>query len=239
MVNCKNCGAPLTLKDSVCPHCGTPNPEAQEHLRKLKKLEKDYASARNEVREEVRKVRSGYSLLVILAILLLANLILVPLHSASYEIAERIIASRMSDEEITARMDELLKKGEFIEFKVFTDKFILSYAKYRDYLTIESLADSYSRILESVNNYYYGTSNYEDPLVRLCQNIGEFKESYGYAQSRELSIEMTGYAEKINDEVNRVLKVYLNFTDEDIAKISDLSSSALLILMNERLGYEK
>ena len=34
MVNCKNCGAPLTLNDAFCPHCGTPNPEAQEHLKK-------------------------------------------------------------------------------------------------------------------------------------------------------------------------------------------------------------
>ena len=38
MVNCKNCGAPLSLEDAVCPHCGTPNPEAQEHLKKLKDL---------------------------------------------------------------------------------------------------------------------------------------------------------------------------------------------------------
>ncbi|MCR5067528.1 MAG: zinc ribbon domain-containing protein [Erysipelotrichaceae bacterium] len=239
MVNCKNCGAPLTLKDAVCPHCGTPNPEAQEHLKKLKKLEKEYASAQNEVKEEVKQVRSGYSLLVILAILLLANLILVPLHSASYEIAERIIAKRMPDNEITARMDELLEEGEFIEFKVFTDKFILSYSKYGEYLTVASLADDYNRILENTNNYFYGTNNYSDPLVRLCENIGDFKESYQYAQRREMSQKMTDYVEKINGEVDRVLRVYLHFTDADIESIPDLSSSALLILMNERLGYEK
>ena len=215
MVNCKNCGAPLSLKDGVCPHCGTPNPE------------------------EVRKVSRGYSLLVILAILLLANLILVPLHSASYEIAERISASRMSKQEITARMDELLQKGEFIEFKVFCDKFVLSYSQYSEYLTISSLAESYNRIMENVNNYYYGTNNYDDPLVRLCQYIGDFKESYRYAQRRDLSATMAECVERINGEVDRVLKVYLHLNEEDIASIEELSSSALLILINERLAYEE
>ena len=23
MVNCKNCGAPLSLEEAVCPHCGS------------------------------------------------------------------------------------------------------------------------------------------------------------------------------------------------------------------------
>ena len=42
MVNCKNCGAPLSLNDAFCPHCGTPNPEAQEHLRKLEALDQQF-----------------------------------------------------------------------------------------------------------------------------------------------------------------------------------------------------
>ena len=111
MVNCKNCGAPLSLEDAVCPHCGTPNPEAQEHLKKLKDLDRKFQSARFEVVDEVKKSKKGYGLLVILVMILLANLFLIPVHSASYEIAERIIASRMSVKQIRDTMDTFLEDG--------------------------------------------------------------------------------------------------------------------------------
>ena len=92
MVNCKNCGAPLTLEDAVCPHCGTPNPEAQEHLKKLAQLDKEFKKTRKEVVQEVSKTKKGYALLIILVMLLLANFGLFIVHAASYEIAESITA---------------------------------------------------------------------------------------------------------------------------------------------------
>ena len=82
MVNCKNCGAPLSLNDAYCPHCGTPNPEAQEHLKKLKQLDAKMESARQEVTAEVKKSKKGYGLLIVLAMLLFANLAVFILHSA-------------------------------------------------------------------------------------------------------------------------------------------------------------
>ena len=54
MVNCKNCGAPLSLEEAVCPHCGTPNPEAQEHLKKLAQLNSAFEQTQYEVVDEVK-----------------------------------------------------------------------------------------------------------------------------------------------------------------------------------------
>ena len=47
MVNCKKCGAPLSLNEAFCPYCGEPNLEAQEHLKKLQELD--------ELLEEIKK----------------------------------------------------------------------------------------------------------------------------------------------------------------------------------------
>ena len=88
MVNCKNCGAPLSLEEAVCPHCGTPNPEAQEHLKKLAQLNSAFEQTQYEVVDEVKKNKRGYGVLVILVMVMLANLILIPVHAASYDIAE-------------------------------------------------------------------------------------------------------------------------------------------------------
>ena len=100
MVNCKNCGAPLSLDEAKCPYCGTDNQEAIEHLKKLKKLDQGYRKAQKEVKEEVRKSKQGYGPLIVLLIVLLCNLIMLPFHSASYEIADAINTSKYSKEEI-------------------------------------------------------------------------------------------------------------------------------------------
>ncbi len=81
MVNCKNCGAPLSLNEAFCPHCGTPNPEAQEHLKKLRILDERFEDASREVAAEVKKSKKGYGILLILIMLLLANLVVFSMSS--------------------------------------------------------------------------------------------------------------------------------------------------------------
>ena len=97
MLNCKNCGAPLSPEEAVCAYCGTPNPQAQESLRKQKALDKAVDSTRRQVVDEVKQAKRGYSLLVIIVVLLLANLMLLPMHEASYEIADAITEGGMTE----------------------------------------------------------------------------------------------------------------------------------------------
>ncbi len=238
MVNCKNCGAPLSLNDAFCPHCGTPNPEAQEHLKKLEQLDEQFENASQEVAAEVRKSRKGYGVLLILVMLLLANLLVFVMHQASYEIADRIIAGRMSESEIKARLDEFLDEGEYIELDLFMNKFNLSYRDYEDYSKISYLAAYQNRMTEYMTQYLYGTENYGDPLVRTCQAVVDYEDEYTSLMKRDNSEKALYHMEKINTEVNGFLKSFLKLTDEDIAGIRDLNESALLILVNERLSHE-
>ena len=239
MVNCKNCGAPLSLSDAYCPHCGTPNPEAQEHLKKLKELDAEMESAKQEVVSEVKKSKKGYGVLIILAMLLLSNLIVFVLHGASYEIAERIIASRMSEEEILTQMDELLDQGEYIEFNLFVDKYSLSYKDYREYMSIGYLADNYNRLVSAMTKYLYSTDNYRDPLFEVCEQTVRFKDEYKSVLKRDLDAKTMEHIEKINCEVDSYIKTFLKLNDEDIKGFENMSSSELLLLVNERLTNEK
>ena len=239
MVNCKNCGAPLSLNDACCPHCGTPNPEAQEHLKKLETLDRRFESASREVAAEVKKSKKGYGILLILVMLLLANFALLPLHGMSYNIAERIIAARMSDSEIKAKLDELLEKGEYIELDLFMNKFTLSYrdySEYSDYTRIAILASHQDRIIDAVTEYLYGTDTYGDPLVKTCQAVVDYETELSWFKKRDNRETVVSHMEKLNAEVNGLLRNYLKLTDEDIAGIKDMNSSSLLILVNERLA---
>ena len=239
MLNCKNCGAPLSLEEPVCAYCGTPNPEAKEYLGRQQVLDGAVASARREVVDEVKKVKRGYSLLVILAVLLFANLVLLPLHEASYEVAGAISERGMSQKEITATLDGLLDEGEYIEMAVFAEKRNLRYSDYRDYMTLSSLAMEYNGVVEYVTRYYHGTDNYEDPLVRACQRITSYEDIYRNYRDRDLSPDMLGHIEKLNAEFESYLKAFLRLTDKDIAALATMSDTRLLVLVDERLHDEE
>ena len=239
MVNCKNCGAPLSLDTPVCPHCGTPNPEAAEHLKKLAQLDKQYRKTRYEVEKEVRKTNKGYKLLIILIILMLANFLLIPVYGMSYDIADRINASKFSKEEIQTTMDELLEKGEYAEFYLYYDRYNLRYDEFRDYNQIAYLSSDYSNLCKHLSEFIYGTDSYYDPLVRVCQDIKDYSDSYKMYQRREMSDFTSGHIERLNSEFELLLKTYLHFTDDDIAMINDMSNSELVILTSGRLNNEE
>ena len=238
MVNCKNCGAPLSLNDAVCPHCGTPNPEAQEHLNKLAALDREFRKAQSEVKFEVKKSRKAYGVLVILVMLLGANLILIPFHMAGYEIADRIAVSNMGEAEIRSRLDTLLQEREFSELYLFTNKYNLSYKEFGQYNRIAYLASYYVSLIKNMTNYRYNDDPYSDPLVRACRDISDFKSEYRNYLRWEEDKAFLPYAEQLNEDFDAVAKEYLKLTDEDLSEAETMTDSELLVRVTERMKDE-
>ena len=239
MVNCKNCGAPLSLEEAYCPHCGTPNPEAQEHLKKLSQLDQAFKKAQFEVKSEVSKSKSGYRVLVILAMVLAVNLLLFPFHEQSYKIADKILEHKTSKKVILSTMNDLLEQGEYIEMGVYADKFDLSYHEFGSYTSFSNLTYDYRSLIENMTIYLYGKDPYDDPLVRSCQRIKDFKADYAWYLRSVEDEKMKAYAKDLNDEFDAFLKVYLHLTQEDIDQIEDMSDSALLLRISERMNDEE
>ena len=239
MVNCKKCGAPLSLNEAFCPYCGEANPEAQEHLKKLRELDEQFEIASQEVTAEVKKSRTGYGILITLVMLLFANLMIFAMHQVSYNIASGIIAGRMTESEIKAQLDQFLEEGEYIELNLFMNKFSLSYLDYEDYSKISYLAGYQNRIIEAMTQYLYSKDSYADPLVKTCQAIIDYENEYASLKKGDNSESVLFHMDKVNTEVNGFLRNYLRLTEEDIAGIKNLNESSLLILVNERLKNEK
>ena len=240
MLNCKNCGAPLTLDDAVCPHCGTPNEEAAEHIKELRKLKKDFKKTEKEVITEVKKTKKGYNLLIMIVMLLIANLVLAVMHSASYEIAERIAASDYDKEEVKAMLDDCLREEDFTRFVMVYDKYVLDYKDFEEYNPIDYQAYDYNNIRKQVSNYFYQSDPFDDPLVRACSAIKEYEDEYARIIKRNTYGSFTmEQLKKLDDQVNQYLKTYLKLTDEDIASINDMTNSELVILVTRRLNNEE
>ena len=240
MLNCKNCGAPLKLYDAVCPHCGTPNEEAAEHIKKLKKLDKDFRKAEKEVISEVKKTKKGYNLLIIIVVLLVANLVLAVMHAGSYDIADKIIASSIDKTQVKAMLDEALEEEDYVKFLVICDKYIISYRDYEGYNEINYQAYSFNNLQKWVNNYFHAKDPYDDPLVRACSAIKDYEDERARILRRNsYSPYVMEQLEKLDAQYEKYLKAYLNMTDEDIASINEMTNAQLVILVTERLDNEE
>jgi len=239
MVNCKNCGAPLSLDQATCPYCGTENKEAIEHIRKLKSLEKTYRNAQKEVSEEVFRSRRSYGPLIVLVIVLLANLIMLPLHGASYEFAERINVRKYSIEEISAKLDEYLENGKYAQLHEFMDHYDLRYSDFPDYYPLYNLCTYYTRILDYMSDFRYDAEYYTDPLVKACEAIKDYQDEHKYSVKRIENERFKRYAQEIDAEYELVLKTFFKFTDEDIASMDELTSAELVVLATRRLNNEE
>ena len=236
MVNCKNCGAPLSLENAYCSHCGTANLEAQEHLKKLEQLDKDYKKTKFEVINEVKKNKKGYGVLTILIVILLMNLLLIPLHNNSYRIADKIIASSRNVSEIKKELDSYLQNKDYERFVITYEKYAVDYRTFEEYNKIYYLADAYLRVKEQVSNHFFGKELYSDSLVRACQYIKEYKDDYDRYNKFD-----NGNNDFItlNNEFDLFVKTFLKLKDEDLIDISKLSESEILLLVSERLTYEE
>ncbi|MBR4422049.1 MAG: hypothetical protein IKS69_05900 [Erysipelotrichaceae bacterium] len=240
MVNCKKCGAPLSLEQEKCPYCGEINEEAREHLRKLAKLDKDYKKTRQEVITEVKKTKSGYNLLIVLVMLLLANLILIPFWGASYEIAEKIAVSDKDVSEVKAQLKTLLDSKEYPEFVICYDRNNANYREYSEFSYIYYLANEYVQVIEQFTNHLYTNEDYyTDPLVRVCQSLKEFKEDYERYSKRDNTEFEAHYMNEVNSEFELFVKTFMHLKEEDISRLGSLTSSEIVILVNERLNNEE
>ena len=239
MVNCKNCGAPLSLEQAVCPHCGTENPEAIAHLKKLAQLNRDFKEAKIEVDTEVKKSKRGYGLLVLLVMVLIANIVLFGMHAASYSIADSIRASKYDKQQIGEKLEGYLANGDYDRFAKFYEAYVLSYSDFPQYRHISSLAYQYTYLKKYVSSYFNSENRYSDPLVYACRSISDFEND-------RKNISRWADEETDMDEINKLiadyelyLKTFLKLTDEDIAQMSSMSESELLIMVSGRLNDEK
>lgn len=241
MVNCKNCGAPLSLEEAFCSRCGTANQEAQEHLKKLAQLDKDYHSTKFEVVNEVKKNKKGYGLLTILVILLLLNLLLIMFRPATFSIAERIVAKKDNHDQVKQQLNTYMQNRQYAEFAALFDRHDYDYQALREYNRYYFLASNFDKVKEYVTDYYFAKELYTDALVRSCQYIKEFKDDLDRYTTRHFDEDdmFTKEILQMNDDFDMFLKEFLNLNDEDLSSIKDISESELLVVISKRLTNEE
>lgn len=246
-MKCDNCGGNLTLEDVVCPHCEAINPHAIEHIREMKRYQKDYEGTKDEV-YNVTKRYIGVSVRIIaIAILIVLIILCGIICDESYSINRKLMqakAKRNYDEN-TAIIDAYLDEGDYYALYVFLEEnyintsfdvydaydpiiyattrygFLYSYIiRYRNTDSVESLQSYPTRIEEELSSLYklYDAENYV--------NVE------GNPEQKEQVL-------RIEEQVNALLVTYCGLTMEEADSLQEMSKAQRLAVLEERLLNEK
>ena len=169
-MNCAHCGAPISLEEKYCPHCGQPNIQAVRHSEDMEHYNREFENTRRGVLGTLRAYKGITARLIIFIIAVIFMIIAFCLMNGSYSIHRNRMHRYALDHsaEILAQVDE--------------------YMEHKDYVSIANYADHYA-----LNLYSYGKDDpFEKyyPVFRIAANYaGVYTDLMSIATSEEPSEE--------------------------------------------------
>ena len=67
-MNCAHCGAPITLEEKYCPHCGQPNIQAARHSEDMARYRNEFENTRRGVHVTLRAYKGITARLILFII---------------------------------------------------------------------------------------------------------------------------------------------------------------------------
>lgn len=251
-MECKNCGAKISIEDEYCPFCGAINEDAVKHVQDMKKYQKDYQSTKHTVLNEARRFNRFTVQLTFIALLACFNLFFYFSGKNAWEIGDRILAYQISAN--PAKHETKLK--EFREQKLYEAYYryysshpmykvkslrsnepaaYAAHYYYKSYMNIMYLAEDElpSSLYQTREELISSLSGSLENLYR-CQNRDNYKFVEN-AYTEENIAFINGLAQQAED----LMRVYLEFTEEDISKIHGETQQSILLYLAGRLNSDE
>ncbi len=240
MMKCENCGGNLTLEDVVCPHCDAVNPHAIQHIRDMKRYEKEFSGTKKDVYSVTKNYTGNVVRVVIIALLIIMTVICGVVSGKSYSIHRRIVEAESNKNAATckAQINEYLENREYYALSIyFEEKHIETYdSPFEEYGVIEFAASKYRYIYSTL----MGTMKpYDDDLSEEIRNIasylGDFYEvydedSYRYMGTSEMNKKAIAGME---EQIYALLQGYCGLTAEDIQALPTMSEAERALVIEE------
>ena len=85
-MNCAHCGAPVTLEDKYCPHCGQPNIQAAQHSEDMARYRNEFENTRRGVHGTLRAYKGITARLILFIIALISTIVTFGMWNSAYSI---------------------------------------------------------------------------------------------------------------------------------------------------------
>ena len=246
-MKCENCGGNLTLEDVVCPHCEAVNPHAIEHIRQMKRYQKDYEGTKEQV-YDVTKRYVGVSVRIIVIAVLIVLIILCGILSDegySFHRKIKVADAKRNKEEYATIIEDYLENNEYYALYSFFEAHYIEYSTegYEEYRPLNYALTQYAFFYGDVIRVIYPYS--EESLAtypgRLEGDLATFYKLYD--EEYYLNIfDNPKHKEdilKIEEQMNALLVAYCGLTPEEAEGLKDMSQAQRMSLLEERILYEE
>ncbi len=250
-MKCENCGGNLSLEDATCPHCGTVNSHAQQHIKDMNRYQGEFQKTRKNVYAVTQNYAGITVRAAIITVLLILIVVLSVLAASDYEI-ESGLARRESNrnfKEYEQLLNQYLEEENYLAFSAFCEaRYLRGYdSPYEKYLPVQRASSQYAYLYEYImraNTKQQEGADRED-IARCAEYIGEqlnyFYESldmerYTYVNGAD-SEQNRKALERMEQNVRLLLQTYCGLTEEDVADLQSLSNAKRMVLLEERMGY--
>ena len=248
-MECKNCGAKLSLEDERCPFCGAVNEEAAKHAADMKKYHKDYQSTKRTVMTEARRFNRFTVQLTFIALLACLNLLFYFSAKNAWEIGDWI-----TERQVSANPSKYEQKlNEFRNQELYEAYYC--YYNNKSMYTVKSLRSN--EPASSAAHYYFRCYmnimylSEAEPLTTLYQTKEELitslsnslsylyqsqnRDSYQYLENA-FTEENAAFIDGLVNQAEDLMRVYLNFTEEDISNVRGETQQSILLYIAGRLN---
>lgn len=252
-MKCENCGGNLSLEDLACPHCGTINRQAQQHVRDMRRYQGEFQDTQKNVYAVTRRYAGITTRVVIIAVLLIITVVFAIFASESYSIKRHILQNRAERnfEKYSAKIEQYLEDEDYIALYAFAEaNYIDAYDnEYEKYLPMIRVCNQYTYLYEYIMGYHTKVQQGDDAeyIENQIQYMGEQlnyfydtldMENYSYYESVDVEKTQMILA-RIEEQVKVLLRTYCGLTQEDVESLDGLSEARRMVLLEERMNYEK
>ncbi len=246
-MKCENCGGNLTLEDVVCPHCEAINPHAIEHIREMKRYQKDYEGTKDKV-YDVTKRYVGVSVRIIaIAVLIVLIILCGVLSGEGYSIHRKMNQSKAvrKQEEYKAVIEEYLENNEYYALYSFLEAHCIEYDTegYEEYRTISRAVTQYVFLYGDIIRviYPYSEESLKTYPSRIEGDLASFYKLYdeeNYINIFDNTLHKDEVLE-IEAQMNALLVAYCGLTMEEAEGLKNMTQAQRMSLLEERILHEK
>lgn len=246
-MKCENCGGNLTLEDVVCPHCEAVNQHAIQHIREMKRYQKDYEGTKQEVYAVTKRYVGVAVRIVIIAVLIVAIIVCGWMSGETYSIKRKLMQAKAErkSEEYKATIDEYLENGEFYALDVYLEvnAIDMGLPAYEEYKAVFSAVSNYRFFYTDLIRcmHPYDEKNLATFPTRLEQDLSQFYRLFN--EEHYLSINDTPqhkkYILQMKEQMEALMVTYCGMTKEEAESIWEMSDAQKMTLLEERLLHEE
>lgn len=247
-MNCDYCGAPLTLEDANCPHCGRVNEQARIHARDMAKYKKEFNITQSSVNTVMSRYKGITARLIILVIAIAVLIVSFVLAHGTYSIyrSQKVKETLKNREEISRRLDEYIEAEDYLGFREYAQQRYIDYSDVQEdavlgkYASIKRISDHYQNFMLMALRCVAAEKPLEETSVRyVSDNLNSLLKILYTEESYVWTMGDPEYTREIGEQIKKQVKgfmiAFFDFTSDEYDSFVELSDARRAVFLEDKM----